>query len=44
MERILRFMINMAPGLLVTDRVYLSQKGKRIFAQELVGLTERALN
>jgi len=34
----------MAPGLLATDRIHLSQRGKRIFAQELAGLTERALN
>jgi len=28
-----------APGLLVTDRVQLSQRGKRILAHELAGLT-----
>jgi len=33
-----------APGLLVTDGVQLSQRGKRILAHELVGLIERALN
>ena len=32
------------PGLLATDGVHLSQRGKRIFAQELAGLIERALN
>jgi len=35
---------NMALGLLVTDGVQLSQRGKRILAHELVGLIERALN
>jgi len=33
-----------APGLLVTDRVQLSQRRKRILGHELVGLIERALN
>ena len=32
------------PGLLATDGVHLSQRGKRIFAQELAGLIEKALN
>ena len=31
-------------GLLATGGVHLSQRGKRIFAQELAGLIERALN
>jgi len=34
----------MTGGLLVTDRVHGSQSVKRILAQELGGLTERALN
>jgi len=34
----------MTPGLLVTDEVHLSQRGKRIFAQELAGRIETALN
>jgi len=33
-----------ALGLLVTDRVQLSQRGKRILGHELVGVIERALN
>jgi len=33
-----------APGLLATDRVQPSQRGKRILGLELAGLTERALN
>jgi len=33
-----------APGLLVTDGVQLSQRGKRILGHELAGLIERALN
>jgi len=33
-----------APGLLATDGVQLSQRGKRILGHELVGLIERALN
>ena len=38
-------LVYMTPGLLATDRVHLSQRGKRIFAQELAGLIiERALN
>ena len=36
--------VYMAPGLLVTDGVQLSHKGKRIMAHELAGLIERALN
>ena len=31
----------MAPGLLVTDGVQLSQRGKSILAHDLAGLTER---
>ena len=34
----------MAPGLLASDGIHLSQKGKRVFAQELAGLIDRALN
>jgi len=34
----------MAPGLLATDGVQLSQSGKRILAPELAGLIKRALN
>ncbi|GAB0204581.1 hypothetical protein GRJ2_002923700 [Grus japonensis] len=33
-----------APGLMNPDGIHLSQRGKRIFAQELVGLIDRALN
>ncbi|KAK4829284.1 hypothetical protein QYF61_002676 [Mycteria americana] len=33
-----------APGLLASDGIHLSQRGKRIFAQELAGLIDRALN
>jgi len=33
-----------APGLLATHGVQLSQRGKRILAHKLAGLTERALN
>ena len=33
-------LIYTAPGLLVTDRVHLSQRGKRILAQELAGLID----
>jgi len=36
--------VYMAPGLLATDGVQLSQRGKRILAHELAGLIERALN
>jgi len=36
--------VSMAPGLLETDGVHLSQKGKRILAQELAGLIDRTLN
>jgi len=32
-----------APGLLATDGVHLSQRGKRILGHELAGLIERAL-
>ncbi|GAB0208393.1 hypothetical protein GRJ2_003305000 [Grus japonensis] len=34
----------MAPGLMNPDGIHLSQRGKRIFAQELAGLIDRALN
>jgi len=37
-------MAYMAPGLLASDGIHLSQKGKRVFAQELAGLIDRALN
>ncbi|GAB0209138.1 hypothetical protein GRJ2_003379500 [Grus japonensis] len=33
-----------APGLMNPDGIHLSQRGKRIFAQELAGLIDRALN
>jgi len=33
-----------ATALLASDRLHLSQSGKRVFAQKLVGLTGRALN
>ncbi|KAK4813943.1 hypothetical protein QYF61_003013 [Mycteria americana] len=33
-----------APGLLASDGIHLSQRGKRIFAQELAALINRALN
>ena len=33
-----------APGLLALDGIHPSQRGKRVFAQELVGLIDRALN
>jgi len=36
--------VYMAPGLLVTDGVQLSQRGKRILVHELAGLIKRALN
>jgi len=36
--------VYMAQGLLATDGVRLSQRGKRILAHELVGLIKRALN
>lgn len=36
--------VYMMPGLPVTDRVHLSQRGKWIFAQDLAGLVVRALN
>lgn len=32
------------PGLLVSDGIFHSQRGKRVFAQELVGLIDGALN
>ncbi|KFQ34587.1 hypothetical protein N331_07827, partial [Merops nubicus] len=36
--------VYMAPGLLAKDGAHLSPRGKRILAQELVGLIDRALN
>jgi len=36
--------VYIAPSLLATDGVQLSQREKRVLAHELVGLTERALN
>ena len=36
--------VYMAPGLLATGGVHQSQTGKRILAQELAGLIDRALN
>jgi len=33
-----------APGLLALNDSHLSQRGKRVFLQELVGLIDRALN
>jgi len=36
--------VYMAPGLLATEGVHLSQKGTRILAQESAGLIDRALN
>jgi len=36
--------VYMTPGLLATDRVHLSQRGKRTFVEELTELIERALN
>jgi len=32
------------PGLMAVDGVHLGQRGKRILAQELSGLIDRALN
>ena len=37
-------MLYSTPGLMAADRFHLSLRGKRILAQELAGLTERALN
>jgi len=37
-------MAYMAPGLLASDRIHLSQRGKRVLAQELAGLIGRVLN
>jgi len=37
-------MAYMAPGLLASARIHLSQREKRVFAQELAGLIDRALN
>jgi len=39
-----REFVYMTPGLLTTDGVHLSQRGKRIFAQHSAGLLEGALN
>jgi len=36
--------VYMAPGLLVTDGVWLSQRGKRILAHELAAFIKRALS
>jgi len=36
--------VYMAPGLLATDGVHFSQRGKRFLAQELAGLIDRSLN
>ena len=36
--------VYMAPGLLTTDGVHLSQKGKRILAQKIAGLIDTAFN
>lgn len=36
--------VNRSPGLLVTDGVHLSQRGKGILAQELAGLIETVSN
>jgi len=36
--------VYLAPGLMAADVSHLSQRGKRILAQELAGLFERALN
>ncbi|KAK4816534.1 hypothetical protein QYF61_017735 [Mycteria americana] len=37
-------MVYTAPGLLVSDGIHLYQRGKRVFAHELAGLIDRALN
>jgi len=37
-------MAYMAPGLLGSNGIHCSQRGKRVFAQELVGLVDRILN
>lgn len=34
----------MAPVLLALDGIHLSQRRKRVFVQELLGLTDRTLN
>lgn len=39
-----RGVIYTMPGLLTADGMHLSQRGKRVFAQELEGLTDRTLN
>jgi len=33
-----------APDLLESDEIHLSQRSKRVFAEELVGLIDRDLN
>jgi len=33
-----------APGLLVSDGIHLSQRGKKVFDHKLAGLVDRALN
>jgi len=37
-------MAYIAPGLLASDGIHLYQRGRRVFAHELVGLVDRALN
>jgi len=37
-------MAYMAPGLLASDGIHLSQRGKRVFAYKLAGLVDKALN
>jgi len=37
-------MVYTAPGLLASNESHLSQRGKRVFAQELAGPIDRALN
>jgi len=37
-------MVYMAPGLLASDGIQISRRGKSIFAYKLVGLIDRALN
>jgi len=36
--------VYMTPGLLATDGVHLSQRGQRIFAHELAGFIQGAIN
>jgi len=37
-------MTDMAAGLLASDGIHLSQRGKRVFVDKLAGLTDGALN